>query len=246
VTRALAVIGLLAFGLPPAAALAKAPQDSKAAPRHRAAAVHKQPADAAQDGDTTAKAHAVASKARVAHAKATSARKATATHKVTAAHKATATHTKTARAHHRPTSRGKVVAHRAAASHTKAAAPATKTARRRPIRELITVHAKKYSVPQHLVRRVIAAESGYNAKARNGPYIGLMQIALPTARGLGYHGDAAGLTDPDTNLKYGVAYLANAYRIAGKDEDRAVQLYRSGYYYAAKRKGMLGELIAAR
>ncbi len=244
-TRALAVIGLLAFGLPPAAALAKAPQGSKTAPRHGAPAVQKQSADAGQ-GDATAKAHAAASKARVAHAKATSAHKTTATHKTATRTKSSASHTKTARVHHRPTSQGKVTAHRAAASHTKATAPTTKTARRRPIRELIAVHATKYSVPQHLVRRVIAAESGYNATARNGPYIGLMQIALPTARGLGYRGNAAGLADPDTNLRYGVAYLANAYHIAHGDEDRAVRLYRSGYYHEAKRQGMVGELIAAR
>jgi soluble lytic murein transglycosylase-like protein len=55
-----------------------------------------------------------------------------------------------------------------------------------------------------------------------------------------------GLTDPDTNLKYGVAYLANAYRVAHGDEDAAVRLYRRGYYYEAKRQGMVGELIAAR
>jgi soluble lytic murein transglycosylase-like protein len=245
VTRALAVIGLLTFGLPPAAALAKAPQGGKIAPQH-GAIVHKKSASAAHDGDAT-KAHAVASKARAAHAKATAAHKTTATHKATATRtKSSASHTRTARARHRTTSHGKVAAHRATALHGKAKPHTAKTARRRPLRELITAHATKYSVPQHLVRRIIAAESGYNPKARNGPYIGLMQIALPTARGLGYRGDAAGLTDPDTNLKYGVAYLANAYRVAGEDEDRAVQLYRSGYYYAAKRKGMVGELIAAR
>ena len=37
-----------------------------------------------------------------------------------------------------------------------------------------------------------------------------MQIKLATARGLGYTGDAAGLRDPDTNLTYGIKYLAGA------------------------------------
>ena len=63
-----------------------------------------------------------------------------------------------------------------------------------------------------------------------------MQIKLPTARGLGYTGDAAGLRDPDTNLAWGVKYLAGAYRAANGDHSRAVRYFASGYYYAAKRQ----------
>ncbi len=63
-----------------------------------------------------------------------------------------------------------------------------------------------------------------------------MQIKLPTARGMGYTGDAAGLRDPDTNLNWGVKYLAGAYRAANGDHNRAVRYYASGYYYAAKRQ----------
>ena len=63
-----------------------------------------------------------------------------------------------------------------------------------------------------------------------------MQIKLATARGLGYTGDAEGLRDPDTNLTYGVKYLAGAYRAANGDHDRAVHYYASGYYDAAKRQ----------
>jgi soluble lytic murein transglycosylase-like protein len=37
-----------------------------------------------------------------------------------------------------------------------------------------------------------------------------MQIKLATARSRGYTGDAEGLRDPDTNLAYGVKYLAGA------------------------------------
>jgi hypothetical protein len=44
---------------------------------------------------------------------------------------------------------------------------------------------------------------------------------------------------------YAVAYLANAYRVAGGNADRAVSLYSSGYYYVAKRQGMLGQLRKA-
>ena len=93
------------------------------------------------------------------------------------------------------------------------------------------------NVPEALVHRVIVRESKYhpNLVGRGGT-IGLMQIKLATARGLGYTGDAAGLRDPDTNLAWGTKYLAGAYRAANSDHSRAVRYYASGYYYAAKRQ----------
>ena len=74
-----------------------------------------------------------------------------------------------------------------------------------------------------------------------GGTIGLMQIKLATARGLGYTGDAAGLRDPNTNLTYAVKYLAGAYRAANGDHNRAVGYYAGGYYYAAKRQRRRGQ-----
>ena len=98
-------------------------------------------------------------------------------------------------------------------------------------------HARANNVPEALVHRVIVRESKYHpGLVGRGGTIGLMQIKLATARGLGYTGDAAGLRDPDTNLAYGVKYLAGAYRAANGDHDRAVHYYASGYYYAAKRQ----------
>lgn len=107
---------------------------------------------------------------------------------------------------------------------------------------LIARHASANGVPAELAHRVIMRESRYNPSARNRAYWGLMQISFATARGIGYRGPARGLLDPDTNLRYGMAYLGNAYRVAGGDQRRAVRLYASGYYYAAKRQGMLGQL----
>jgi soluble lytic murein transglycosylase-like protein len=69
-----------------------------------------------------------------------------------------------------------------------------------------------------------------------------MQIRYATARGMGYKGAVSGLLDANTNLTYAVPYLANAYRIAGGNPDRAVALYAGGYYYEAKRKGLLHTL----
>jgi soluble lytic murein transglycosylase-like protein len=102
---------------------------------------------------------------------------------------------------------------------------------------MVASHARANNVPEALVHRVIVRESKYhpNLVGRGGT-IGLMQIKLPTARGLGYTGDAAGLRDPDTNLAWGTKYLAGAYRAANGDHGRAMRYYASGYYYAAKRQ----------
>jgi soluble lytic murein transglycosylase-like protein len=108
--------------------------------------------------------------------------------------------------------------------------------------ERISHYAGVYKVPEELIRRSIRRESGYNPKARNGPYWGLMQIRYDTAKGMGYHGPVRGLLDADTNLKYACAYLANAYTVAGGDPDRAIRLYAGGYYYEARRKGLLAQL----
>jgi soluble lytic murein transglycosylase-like protein len=106
---------------------------------------------------------------------------------------------------------------------------------------LISRYSGQYNVPESLVRRVIARESGYNPKARNGPYLGLMQIRHDTARTMGYRGDASGLLDAETNLKYAVKYLAGAYMVGGRNQDQAVRNYSRGYYYDAKRQGLLEE-----
>lgn len=104
---------------------------------------------------------------------------------------------------------------------------------------LIAHYARQYDVPEALVRRVIARESGYNAAARNGPYYGLMQISHATARGMGYGGSASGLLDAETNLRYAVRYLAGAYVTAGGNSEQAMRFYARGFYYDAKRQGLL-------
>ncbi len=106
---------------------------------------------------------------------------------------------------------------------------------------MIGYYARAYDVPERLVHRVIVRESKYNPAARNGPYMGLMQISHATARGMGYRGSAAGLLDAETNLRYAVKYLAGAYITARRSEDRAMRFYASGYYYDAKRQGLLEE-----
>jgi soluble lytic murein transglycosylase-like protein len=104
---------------------------------------------------------------------------------------------------------------------------------------LVAKHAQANGLPFALVHRVIMRESRYNAGlVGRGGTIGLMQIKLATARGLGYAGTAEGLRDPDTNLAYAVKYLAGAYHAAGGNHDRAVHYYAAGYYYVAKHQRM--------
>ena len=117
--------------------------------------------------------------------------------------------------------------------------PLTQTAQaqRAEYDALIASQAQAHGVPEALVHRVIVRESKYQAHlVGRGGTIGLMQIKLATARGLGYSGDAAGLRDPATNLTYGIKYLAGAYRAANGNHNRAVSYYAGGYYYAAKRQ----------
>jgi soluble lytic murein transglycosylase-like protein len=111
---------------------------------------------------------------------------------------------------------------------------------------LIASHATANNVPEVLVHRVILRESRYqpNLVGRCG-CIGLMQIKLATARGLGYAGDAQGLRDPNTNLTYGVKYLAGAYRAANGDHSRTMHYYASGYYEAAKRQRVAARHLLA-
>jgi len=108
---------------------------------------------------------------------------------------------------------------------------------------LIAKHAAAYGVPESLVRRVIARESGGNPRVVSAGNFGLMQIKLGTARAMGYQGGAAGLLDADTNMTYAVKYLAGAYQAAHGNADRAVAYYASGYYYAAKQQGAAGATV---
>ena len=76
-----------------------------------------------------------------------------------------------------------------------ASAPSQEGAPQSALDERIAYYARSYDIPETLIRRSIQRESGYNPKARAGPYWGLMQIRLDTARGMGYHGPARGLLD---------------------------------------------------
>ena len=109
------------------------------------------------------------------------------------------------------------------------------------MRALISKWAAIHQIPESLLHRQIQRESGYNPGARNGPYYGLLQIQVQTARTMGYKGAPEGLLDAETNLHYAGKYLRGAWLVSRGNYDRAHMWYRRGYYYEAKRMGLLEE-----
>ncbi len=81
---------------------------------------------------------------------------------------------------------------------------------------IVARYAPSLRVPESLVRAVIKAESNYRPDTRGGAgEIGLMQIKLETACPMGYAGSANGLFEPETNIRFGMKYLAMAYELSG-------------------------------
>lgn len=109
------------------------------------------------------------------------------------------------------------------------------------LRAMIVAAAEANEVPVSLVQRVVIRESTHRPDARNGPYYGLMQILPATARSMGFRGAPFELLDAETNLKYAVRYLRGAWLVSDGDEAEAVMWYARGYYYEAKRRGLVDE-----
>src|SRR4051794_28934549 len=78
--------------------------------------------------------------------------------------------------------------------------------------------ADKAGLPPDIADAVMAIESGYDPTRVGGVgEIGLMQVRPTTAAMLGFQGTAAELALPETNIHYGVTYLAKAWQMAGGD-----------------------------
>ncbi|MEX3315079.1 transglycosylase SLT domain-containing protein [Sulfitobacter sp. PS-8MA] len=109
------------------------------------------------------------------------------------------------------------------------------------LRRKINYWADHYDLPRPLVHRLAIRESTHNPKARNGPYYGLLQILPATARSMGFRGKPSDLLNADTNLQYALKYLRGAWLLSDGDHATAIKWYARGYYYEAKRRGMLVE-----
>jgi hypothetical protein len=97
-------------------------------------------------------------------------------------------------------------------------------------RALIEKETAQTGLPPEVAEAVMAVESGYNPDAIGGVgEIGLMQILPSTAAMLGFRGSLAELAVPETNIRYGVTYLARAWHLAGGDLCTAAMKYRAGH-----------------
>jgi hypothetical protein len=97
------------------------------------------------------------------------------------------------------------------------------------LRDLVSRTAAENGVPYRLANAVVTIESSYNPHVANrSGALGLMQIKAQTARGLGFSGPAQSLLNPDVNVRYGMRYLALAYRQSGGDLCHTVMRYESG------------------
>lgn len=103
-----------------------------------------------------------------------------------------------------------------------------------PYASIISRYAASYGVPLQLAHAVVKIESNYRPNARGSAgEVGLMQIKPATARMMGYSGSVKGLYDPETNIRYGMKYLAEAHRLSGGETCGTVLRYNAGH--AAKR-----------
>jgi soluble lytic murein transglycosylase-like protein len=97
-------------------------------------------------------------------------------------------------------------------------------------RVLIAKEAAEQGLAPAIAEAVTGVESGFNPNAAGAAgEVGLMQILPSTARMLGFVGSNADLAVPETNIHFGVTYLAQAWRLAGGDLCTAVMKYRAGH-----------------
>jgi len=100
----------------------------------------------------------------------------------------------------------------------------------RPHGKLISKYAKSNGVPESLAHAVISVESNYRANARGAAgEVGLMQIKPATARMMGYKGSTKALYNPETNIKYGMLYLAKAHKLGGGTTCGTILKYNAGH-----------------
>lgn len=97
-------------------------------------------------------------------------------------------------------------------------------------RALVRAEAARTGIPPDLADAVTETESSYNPATIGGAgEIGLMQVMPATARMLGFAGTLEELAQPATNIRLGVTYLAQAWRLAAGDICTTVMKYRAGH-----------------
>jgi soluble lytic murein transglycosylase-like protein len=99
-----------------------------------------------------------------------------------------------------------------------------------PYSAIIARYASSYGVSVSLANAVISVESNYQPNVTGSAgEVGLMQIKPSTARMLGYTGSVEGLYDPETNIKYGMKYLAMAQDVGDGTTCGTILKYNAGH-----------------
>ncbi|MET3413522.1 transglycosylase SLT domain-containing protein [Methylobacterium sp. 1030] len=125
-----------------------------------------------------------------------------------------------------------------------APAPVAADARARYL-PLIAREAAGTGLPLAVADAVARIESGYDPTVVGSVgEVGLMQVRPTTAAMLGFRGTVAELASPEINVRYGVRYLAEAWRRADGDLCRALMKYRAGH--GSEAMSPLSQLYCAR
>lgn len=98
------------------------------------------------------------------------------------------------------------------------------------LRAMVRREAESQGLPPEIAEAVATVESGFDPRAVGGVgEIGLMQVLPSTARMLGFSAPLPKLFEPEVNARYGVRYLAEAWRMTGNDICASVMKYRAGH-----------------
>jgi soluble lytic murein transglycosylase-like protein len=107
---------------------------------------------------------------------------------------------------------------------------ASPTSDRDTYRAMAREAAKSSGLPPDFADAIMEVESGYHPGSVGAAgEVGLMQVMPSTARMMGFEGSIEELATPEVNIRYGVTYLAQAWRLAGGDICTAAMKYRAGH-----------------
>src|SRR5947207_2275020 len=95
---------------------------------------------------------------------------------------------------------------------------------------IVSRQAEAAGIPAALVRAVVHVESDWDQSMTGfAGEVGLMQIKPETAREMGFAEEDDKLYDPETNIRWGVRYLAEAWKLASGNICQTVLKYNAGH-----------------
>lgn len=100
----------------------------------------------------------------------------------------------------------------------------------RDLGAIVDRHAKAHGLPADFARAVVMVESTWNPQLTGAAgEVGLMQIKHETAKYMGFEGTRDELYEPETNIRFGMKYLAGAWQLGGGDICQTVLRYQAGH-----------------